>query len=180
MGKKYPQISDRHRVFIERQKLFFVATGAPEARINLSPKGMDSLRVLDANRLIWLNLTGSANETAAHLLEDDRMTLMFCAFEGDPLILRLYGHARSVHAGDGEWEALIGQFPPIPGARQVLVMEVDLVHRSCGFGAPLFDYRGERGLLEGWAGKRGEEGIRDYWKEKNRISLDGRRTGIPE
>ena len=127
MGKKYPEINEQHQGFIKRQQMYFIATVPKEGRINLSPKGIDSLRILDGNRVAWLNLTGSGNETAAHLLEDDRMTIMFCAFEGDPKILRLYGHARAVHQRDSHWEELIALFPETNGARQVIDMQVDLV-----------------------------------------------------
>lgn len=178
MGQRYPDIPDRLAEFIGRQQVFFVATAACDGRINLSPKGMDSLRVLDPNRVIWLNLTGSGNETAAHLLENDRMTLMFCAFDGDPLILRLYGHARSVHPRDPEWAGLIARFPALPGARQIVDLNVDLVQTSCGMGVPLLDFRGERPQLNAWADKKGVDGIRQYWEQRNRVSLDGRPTRI--
>ena len=132
MGKRFDEIGDRRREFIERQKMFFVGTADSDGRVNVSPKGMDSLKVLGDNRVVWLNLTGSGNETAAHLIENDRMTLMFCAFEGSPLILRLYGHARVIHQRDAEWEGLFSMFRPIPGARQIMDMRVDLVQESCG------------------------------------------------
>jgi hypothetical protein len=178
MGKKYDAISDGHADFIIRQSLFFVATAAPDGRINLSPKGMDSLRIAGPNQVVWLNLTGSGNETAAHLLESDRMTLMLYAFEGDPKILRLYGHAKSYTEGTAEWDEHIGRFPSLPGGRQIVVMEVDLVHTSCGFGVPLYEYLGEREELRNWAGRKGEDGIRRYWKERNALSLDGRPTDM--
>jgi len=130
MGQKYTEISARHIQLIQRQKIYFVATAAQDERVNLSPKGLDTLRVLGPNRVVWLNLTGSGNETAAHLLESDRMTLMFCAFEGDPVVLRLYGHARLFHARDAEWNELVQLFPSIPGSRQVVDMNVDLVQTS--------------------------------------------------
>ena len=177
MGKPYLSINDKLADFIIRQQIFFVATAA-DGRVNLSPKGMDSLRITSPNQIVWLNLTGSGNETAAHLLENDRMTLMFCAFEGDPKILRLYGHAKCHYPDTPEWDAHIGRFPSLPGARQVIVMELDLVATSCGFGVPLFDFRGEREELREWARKKGEEGIKAYWQERNRISLDGKPTGI--
>lgn len=179
MAKLYPALNEAHREFIARQHLFFVATAAPEGRINLSPKGGDCLRVLGPDRLIWLNLTGSGNETAAHLLADPRMTLMFCAFEGDPLILRLYGQAYSIHPGDSDWTALNDHFPPDPGARQIVDMHIEQVQTSCGFGVPLLDYRGDRSLLRDWSQKKGREGIRDFWAKRNRTSLDGLPTGIP-
>jgi hypothetical protein len=178
MGKQYLSLNDRLTDFIIRQQIFFVATAAADGRINLSPKGMDSLRIVTPNQVVWLNLTGSGNETAAHLLENDRMTLMFCAFAGDPKILRLYGHASCHYPDSPQWEAHIGRFPSLPGARQILVMDVDLVATSCGFGVPLFDYRGERKELREWADKKGEEGIKAYWQERNRLSLDGKPTGI--
>lgn len=178
MGKLYKQLTDDLAGFIQRQKLFFVGTAADDGRVNVSPKGMDTLRVVTEDRVVWLNLTGSSNETAAHLRENDRITLMFCAFEGDLLILRLYGHARIFHPHDTEWDSLITFFPAIPGARQIIDMSVDLVQTSCGFGVPFFEFKAERDQLEKWAEKKGPEGIRQYWEEKNRISLDGKPTGI--
>ena len=180
MGKQYPSINEKLTDFIIHQQIFFIATAATDGSINLSPKGMDSLRITSPNQIVWLNLTGSGNETAAHLLENDRMTLMFCAFEGEPKILRLFGHARCYHSNTSEWSAHIGRFPSLPGARQIIVMDVDLVQTSCGFGVPLFDYQGERELLKEWAKKKGEDGIKAYWRERNSISLDGRTTGITE
>lgn len=180
MGKQYERIGDSHREFIEAQKLFFVATAAPDGRVNVSPKGMDSLQVVGPNRVLWLNVTGSGNETAAHLRESDRMTLMFCAFEGAPMILRLYGHARTLHPRDAEWDDLIGGFPPLPGARQIYDLRVDLVQTSCGTAVPLFDYVEDRDQLNRTFSKRGEEGVRRYWAEKNTESIDGRPTGILE
>ncbi len=178
MGKKYPEIDEKQQAFIERQKIFFVATAPSGGRINLSPKDTASLRVLGKNRVLWLNLTGSGNETAAHLLEDDRMTLMFCAFEGPPKILRLYGHARSIHPRDDAWNELLSHFSATAGARQLIEMDVDLVHTSCGFGVPLFDFVGERDELRNWIEKKGEAGIARYWEERNAVSLDGKPTGI--
>ncbi|MCB1889742.1 MAG: pyridoxamine 5'-phosphate oxidase family protein [Rhodocyclaceae bacterium] len=180
MSQLFEEISDRHRAFIEAQKLFFVATATAEGRINLSPKGMDALRVLGPNRVVWLNLTGSGNESAAHVQVDPRMTLMLCAFEGSPMILRLYGQARAVHRSDADWPALSALFGDRMGARQVFDLAVESVQTSCGFAVPLFDYQGERDLLVRWADKKGEGGIRDYWAEKNQTSIDGLPTGIVE
>lgn len=178
MGKSYDRVTDKHSRFIIRQQLFFVATATAEGRINLSPKGLDSLRIVTPNQVVWLNLTGSGNETAAHLLEDGRMTLMFCAFEGEPKVLRLYGRAKSYQEGSDEWEAHIGRFPRLPGARQVIVMEVEQVASSCGFGVPLFDYVGQREALTKWAEKKGTKGIREYWRTRNERSIDGKPTGF--
>lgn len=180
MSKKYQEIEEKHRNFIEAQKMFFVATAAPDGLINLSPKGLDSLRVMDKNRIIWLNLTGSGNETAAHLLENPRMTLMFCAFEDNPLILRLYGQAKAYHPRDEAWNELIGHFPALSGARQIFDLKIELVQTSCGFAVPLYEYQGQRQILLDWADKKGEEGVQEYWQEKNQLSLDGKSTGIFE
>lgn len=180
MGKKYDAISDKHIEFIGAQKLFFVGTATADGRVNVSPKGMDTLRVLSPNRVVWLNVTGSGNETAAHVQQNPRMTLMFCAFEGDPLILRLYGTARVVHHSDAEWAELISLFPPLPGARQIFDLALDLAQSSCGEGVPFFDYVGEREDLINWTLKKGEDGIRQYWADRNSVSLDGLPTGIVE
>ncbi len=176
MGKEYDQITDKHVDFIIRQQLFFVATATADSRINVSPKGLDSLRIIDPKQVVWLNLTGSGNETAAHLLKDGRMTLMFCAFEGEPKVLRLYGHASSHQQGSEVWAAHIGRFPGLPGARQVIVMQVDRVASSCGFGVPLFEYMGQRDMLTDWAEKKGGKGIEEYWQTRNNRSIDGEPT----
>lgn len=180
MAKRFAQIEPAQQDFIARQKLFFVATAAADGRVNVSPKGADSLRVLGPNRVLWLNLTGSGNETAAHLLQNERMTLMFCAFEGDPLILRLYGQARMIQPDHPQWNTLLGHFPMLPGARQIYDLNVDLVQTSCGFAVPFFDYVGERQQLNEWADKKGADGIRQYWHDRNRESLDGFPTGMPD
>lgn len=178
MGKLYTQLTDDLMDFIQRQKLFFTGTATDDGRVNVSPKGLDTLRVVTEERIVWLNLTGSGNETAAHLRENGRITLMFCAFEGDPLILRLYGHARVFHPRDAEWDSLVTLFPAIPGARQIIDVSVDLVQTSCGFGVPLFEFKSDRDQLEEWAKKKGSEGIQKYWEEKNRMSIEGKPTGI--
>lgn len=175
---QFESISDDIKTFILNQKMFFVSTAAPDGRINLSPKGLDSLRIDGPNRVLWLNLTGSGNETAAHLLESDRMTIMLCAFEGKPNILRLYGHARAVHPTDADWEELVGLFPKDVGARQVIDMHVEMMQTSCGTGVPFYDFVGDRGQLAKWSEKRGEGGVRDYWAKKNTVSIDGRDTGM--
>ena len=139
---------------------------------------MDSLRVVDANRVVWLSVTGSGNETSAHIQENPRMTIMFTALEGNPMILRLYGNAKVIHKHDPEWNDLITLFPPLPGARQIFDLSVDLVQTSCGMGVPFYGYAGEREQLNVWANKKGEEGINEYWKDKNQESIDGKPTHI--
>jgi hypothetical protein len=178
MGKQYIEIQTDHREFILNQKIFFVGTAASTGKINISPKGMDTLRIIDSNKVVWLNLTGSGNETAAHLLKSDRMTIMFCAFEGKPKILRLYGKARIYHPKDSGYKEHIGLFQEIPGSRQIIEMDVNLVQTSCGFAVPLMDFREERSQLRSWAEKQGEEKIKTYWKERNSTSIDGFETGI--
>ena len=178
MGKQYDAIPVELNDFIQQQKIFFVATAGKEGRVNLSPKGMDSLRIVDEHTVHWLNVTGSGNETAAHVLENQRMTIMFCAFEGAPMILRLYGNASMVQPNDSDWNTLIQDFPVLPGARQIFTLNVDLVQTSCGMGVPFFDYREEREQLNRWAEKKGEQGIKQYWAEKNALSLDSKTTGI--
>jgi hypothetical protein len=178
MSKQFNSFEDDHQAFIAEQPVFFVATTAPAARFNLSPKGMDSLRVLGANRLIWLNLTGSGNETAAHLAIDARMTVMWCSFGKRPLILRAYGTARCLHRSHADWPALARQLPDIPGARQVFDMRVDLVQTSCGYAVPMMDDPHERPVLRHWAEDKGPEGVAAYWGVGNRISIDGLPTGI--
>ncbi len=177
MAKFYPQLDPKLSEFIAQQKMFFVATADTDGRINLSPKGMDSLRVLGPQRVAWLNLTGSGNETAAHLLEVNRMTLMFCAFEGRSKILRLYGQAKTLHPCDAGWAEMATHFPDYPSARQIFDMQIESLQTSCGFGVPLYEYQGNRELLNEWAEKKGEDGIRDYWSTRNATSIDGKKTG---
>jgi hypothetical protein len=180
MGKRLQKLTPRLIDFISRQKIFFVATAMEHGRINLSPKGMDSFKVLNDQKVLWLNLTGSGNETAAHVRHSGRVTLMFCAFEGPPMILRLYGTAQVYHKRDEIWDEYISMFPALDGSRQLIDMKIELVQTSCGFGVPLMDYTSERDLLGPWAVEKGEEGLREYMKLKNAKSLDGYPTGIFE
>ncbi len=178
MSKVFQSIEEEHQEFIKDQKLFFVGTAMAEGRLNISPKGMDSFHVVDANRVLWLNMTGSGNESATHIQSQPRMTIMFCAFEGKPLILRLYGTATTYHPRDPQWAELVRTFPNAKGARQVFDVVIDMVQTSCGFGIPIMKYEEERTLLPDWAIKKGDEGIREYWENKNVTSLDGHDTGI--
>lgn len=178
MGQKYKELTEKHIQFITEQKIFFVGTATAESRVNVSPKGMDSLRVLGNGRVAWLNVTGSGNETSAHIQQDPRMTLMFCAFDGPPLILRLYGTAKVIHQNDAAWNDLFSLFQPLPGARQVFDLTLDLVQTSCGMGVPYYSYVEERGSLSEWAIKKGDAGLKHYWEEKNQTSLDGIPTHI--
>ncbi len=179
MAKLYGGLEPAHEAFIAESPLFFVATAAPDGRVNVSPKGRDSLRVSGPKRVVWMNLTGSGNETAAHLLRADRMTLMWCSFTARPLILRAYGTARAVHKGEPGWDALAALFPPDPGARQVFDMAVELVQTSCGFAVPFMEFRAERDTLARWAEGKGEDGVAAHQRARNRVSLDGFPTGLP-
>ncbi len=179
MAKLLKELTSELQEFIQQQKVFFVGTAANEGRVNISPKGMDTLRVTDSNTVIWLNLTGSGNETAAHLLKNNRMTIMFCSFEGKPLILRLYGNAKTFHPSEQKYQEYISLFPETPGSRQIIEMHVDLVQTSCGYAVPFMDFREERTQLNTWAQKQGEERLDKYRKEKNVSSIDGFETGLP-
>ncbi|MGN7613829.1 pyridoxamine 5'-phosphate oxidase family protein [Magnetococcales bacterium HHB-1] len=178
MGKIHPQLSDKMIHFIKEQKIFFVATVPNQGRINLSPKGLDSFRCLNPQQALFLNLTGSGNETAAHLKQDPRITIMFCSFDTNPLILRIYGQGTAIHQHDDNWQEYASHFPHLQGKRQLILITIDSVHTSCGAGVPLFNYQGERSELPNWFEKKGPDGIRDYWQKNNRISLDGADTGI--
>ena len=180
MSQKFASLAPEHKAFIARQKLFFVASAAPSARVNLSPKGMDSFAVLGDNQVAYLDCTGSGAETSAHLLADPdrRLTVMFCAFEGDPVILRLYGRGETHLRGGPRYHALVRHFEEMPGARQIVALDVDLVQSSCGMAVPLFDYKAERkNLVRHWT-RQGVEGLRKYWGKKNATSLDGLPTGL--
>jgi len=178
MGQQFSELSEKHIQFISAQHLFFVGTATADSRVNVSPKGMDSFKVLSNTRVAWLNVTGSSNETSAHVQQAPRMTLMFCAFDGPPLILRLYGSAKVVHKNDADWANLAALFKPLPGARQIFDVTLDLVQTSCGMAVPYYSHDGDRELLSEWATKKGEEGIKRYWEEKNQLSIDGIPTNV--
>lgn len=160
--------------------MFFVATASSQGRVNISPKGLDSLRIRNDDRIVWINLSGSGNETAAHLIENNRMTLMFCAFSGDALILRVYGRARTLHPSDTDWAELADLFPRMSGSRQIFDLSIDLVQTSCGSGVPLMDFAGQRGLTEllPFYDEMDAQRMRDYWLRKNVLSIDGKPTGM--
>ena len=175
MAKVFDYITPELQQVISQQHLFFVATAplGETGHINVSPKGLDCFRVLSPNRVAYLDLTGSGNETSAHLQENGRITLMFCAFQGAPSILRLYGRGQTLLPNAIEWESLLAQFPAIPGVRQIITADIDRVQTSCGHGVPLYEHQGERSQLVAWAEKKGEAGLAAYHQQKNRISIDG-------
>lgn len=173
MADFFTELADKHKEFISRQKIFFTATAPEQGRINLSPKGMDTFRVIDNKTVAYLDLTGSGNETAAHLCETKRMTIMLCAFDSGPLIMRLYGTGEVVLPQHPEWQTLIGQFPSLIGTRQIIKLNIESVQTSCGFSIPLYDYLGDRDTLTKWSEKKGEDGLVDYRRDKNQTSIDG-------
>ncbi|HWA96270.1 MAG TPA: pyridoxamine 5'-phosphate oxidase family protein [Terracidiphilus sp.] len=172
-----------HREFIEKQHLFFNASAAATGRVNVSPRAAALLRVLDESTVVYLDLTGSGNETAAHLRDNGRLTLMFCALEGAPLILRLYGEGRIVARGTAEYLSLLasqfGNEEPA-GARQMVLLNVQSVQTSCGYNVPLYDYEAEREVLTKWANNKGSEGLEEYRRKNNARSIDGFPTGMFE
>lgn len=180
MGKFFNQLEDHHQTFIEKQRLFFVAT-APlqsDGHVNCSPKGSDCFRVLSATRVVYMDMIGSGNETSAHLLENKRITFMFCAFDGPPNILRLYGNGYTVLPGNAEWDALAAHFTLQLNTRQFIVADIHLVQTSCGFSVPLYEYVGERDHAQKWAEKKGVEGLELYKQAKNLVSIDGLPTAL--
>ncbi|WP_321397600.1 pyridoxamine 5'-phosphate oxidase family protein [Emcibacter sp.] len=178
MAKFHDRIEDKIVRFIAEQPMFFVATAPREGRISLSPKGMDSFRVLTPNQVAWMDFVGSGNETAAHLLDDGRITIMFNSFSSVPMILRLYGHGRSVKPGEADFDGLMSHFPARKGVRQIFVADIDSVQTSCGYGVPVMELKGERETLRDWCDRKSEQEIRDYQQEKNLKSIDGLPTGL--
>ena len=175
MGKVYERLDDKLIEFIEKQHLFFVGTApdAPDGHLNVSPKGLDTFCILGPNSVAYLDLTGSGIETVAHLRQNGRITIMFCAFQGRPLILRLYGCGRVVEPGDFDWDGLIARFPEYPGVRSVIVVDVERIADSCGYAVPLYEYKGERSQLIAYAEKKGPERMEEYKARKNKASIDG-------
>jgi hypothetical protein len=180
MAKFSDSISGQHQVFIEKQKMFFVSTAplSADGHINLSPKGIDCFRVLSDQRVAYMDIIGSGNETSAHVLENGRITFMFCAFEGPPNILRLYGEGRTVLPYDPEWPQLAKHFELQLSTRQIIVANIHKVQTSCGFSVPLYEYMGERDQAQKWAESKGIEGLEVYKAEKNRVSIDGLPTAL--
>ncbi|MDF2493688.1 pyridoxamine 5'-phosphate oxidase family protein [Sphingomonas sp.] len=180
MADFFPALTEAHSAFIARQPIFFVATTAADARINLSPKGMDTFRVLDANTVAYLDVAGSGNETNAHLLADGRITIMFCAFDQPALIFRIYGRGRAVLPQDAEWAALYAQFPPLPGTRQIFVVAIDQVQTSCGWGVPQMTLDHPRETLNKYNAKYSNEERLSYWQSARTSSIDGLHVRTPD
>ena len=180
MAKFYEALDDKLIAFIEAQPLFFIASAVETGRVNLSPKGLDTFRVLSANRVAYLDMTGSGNETAAHTLAGGRATIMFCSFTRNPLVLRLFGRLSTGAPGSALWSELSGRFDPLPGARQIVAMQIDSCQTACGFGVPLMNLEKPRSTLPDYWVAKGEEGTAEYRMKKNRVSIDGLPTGWGE
>jgi hypothetical protein len=178
MAVKFTSINQAHQDFIEAQKMFIIGSAGAEGLINVSPKGMDTLKIVDEHTVVWVNHTGSGNETSAHVQENGRMTILFQSFEKAPMILKLYGQATVVHSYDSQWEEISKHFETSVSSRQFFEMKVTLVVTSCGYAVPLYDYKGERNTLKKWSEAKGKKGIKAYWLEKNQVSLDGINTNI--
>lgn len=180
MAKQYDEIIPEFEQFIKKQHIFFVGSAprSDNGHVNVSPKGYDVLRILSPTEVAYLDLTGSGNETSAHLEENGRITFMFCAFEGNPLILRLFGTGHAILPGTTEWNQLVNHFDLLPGTRQIIHAKIDLVQTSCGYGVPLMDFKRDRDTLHRWAEAKGEDGIAAYHREKNSMSIDGLPTPL--
>jgi Pyridoxamine 5'-phosphate oxidase len=174
MGKTYDYLTPELVAWLMAQKMFCVATAplAAEGHVNCSPKGRDTLRVLGEHEVAYLDLTGSGIETIAHLQENGRIVLMFCAFSGPPKIVRLHGRGRVIYPGDAEFERLGPQFPSLPGARAIVHVAVERISDSCGYGVPLMDFVSQRDAIKKWAEKKGPDGVAAYHAEKNHVSID--------
>lgn len=180
MADFYQELDGRLIQFIEEQKVFFTATAPARGRVNLSPKGMDTFRCLDFHTVCYLDLTGSGNESSAHLKENGRMTIMFCSFTAKPLILRLYGAGQVIQPGDDDWEKYFAHFSAVPGQRQIIVLKIESVQTSCGYAVPVMEFKEERQTLKQWAEKKGQDGIVEYRRKKNIRSIDGLPTGLSD
>ncbi len=180
MAELFDEITERLHAFITAQQMFFVASAplSPDGHVNVSPKGLDCLRILSPTRVAYLDLTGSGNETSAHLHENGRITLMFCAFAGPPRILRLFGQGAVALPGSATWHELRPLFDDYPGARQIIVADITRVQTSCGFGVPLYEFAGQRDTMTRWANAKGDDGLKAYRSENNARSIDGLPTPL--
>jgi hypothetical protein len=180
MAKFYDELNPTLREFIAAQHMFFNASAPNSGRINVSPKGLDTFRILSDSRVAYLDLTGSECETAAHLAENGRLTLMFCSFAEKPLILRLYGHGSLVRPRDAAWEELRSLFPDTPGARQIVLLDIESIMTTCGFAVPRYEFLGHRDNLPEFTTKMGDQKMDDYRRQKNQTSIDGLPTFLFE
>ncbi len=180
MPKFFDQLDQKLSTFIKEQPMFFVATAPKDGRINMSPKGLDSLRILSPTRVAYLNLTGSGNETSAHLLEDDRMTMMFCSYTRTTNILRLYGSAHEITPEDKEFDELYALFPDYAAPRQIFILDITSIQTSCGYGVPVMTLDYERETLDKHMAGLGPDGVEAYQQKNNLRTIDGIRTRLKE
>lgn len=175
MGKPFTELTDNHVAWIEKQRMFFVATAptAADGLLNLSPKGLDSFTVIDSTTVAYLDLLGSGVETIAHVKQNGRLIIMFCGFDGAPNIMRLWGRGEIVERNDPRWDEMRARFPKMPGERSIIVLHISRVQDSCGYGVPRYTHDEDRTTLTDWASKRGPKGVDDYIGEKNKTSIDG-------
>ena len=173
MAEFFTALNEKHIQFIQKQKIYFVATAADQGNVNLSPKGMDTFAVIDNNTVAYLDLTGSGNETAAHLHQNPRMTIMMCSFDKQPLIFRMYGEGKVINQYSDEWSGWKNHFDDYPGTRQIIALKINKIQTSCGYAVPTAENFTERDTLVKWAEKKGDDGIKQYWEDKNLVSMDG-------
>jgi hypothetical protein len=180
MSQVFDCITEELQEFIAAQHMFFVGSAplSPTGHVNLSPKGLESFRILSPHRVGYLDLTGSGNETSAHVQENGRITFLFCAFQEPACILRLYGKGYTVLPDSPDWQSLQPLFPKLPGSRQIIVADIERVQTSCGFGVPLYEYQGQRQTLVKWASKKGKKAVKEYQQKKNLASIDGLPTPL--
>ena len=181
MATKFDKLNSEIIRFIGDQHIYFCATAGKEGYVNVSPRDTKTLKIINDNKIVWLNFTGSGNETSTHIQENGRMTLMFCGFEQEALMLKIYGQAKVYHPRDKQYNELISLFDDdknFVGNRQIFELDIELAITSCGEGVPYFDYQGEREALKTWSNQKGKDGIKEYWKENNSISIDGVDTKI--
>jgi Pyridoxamine 5'-phosphate oxidase len=178
MPKFADKLDEKLKTFIRKQKMFFTATAPTIGRINLSPKGIDTFRILDDNTVGYLDLTGSGNETSAHIQENGRMTIMFCSFSRSPLIMRLYGTGEVIQPGDEKWETTSKHFKRFKGERQIILLTIESLQTSCGYGVPVYELAAERDTLIDWCNAKDEEKLVEYRKANNLKSIDGLPTNL--
>ncbi len=178
MADYFDSLEEKHHAFIKKQLMFTVATAPLEGRINISPKGLDTFRIIDNNTVAYLDTIGSSNETAAHLQVDNRITIMFMSFDRNPLIMRLYGTGKALQKNSDEFNNLIGLFPETPGVRQIILIKIDNLITNCGWGVPLMENMTTRETLTKWASGKNEEEAREYQRKNNLTSIDGLDTGL--
>lgn len=175
MAKTFPEIDERLRAFIDDQHVFFVASAptGPGGHVNCSPKGLNTFEILGPTRVAYLDFVGSGAETIAHVRQNGRVVIMFCAFEGPPRIVRLHGRGEIVEPGDAEFEPLLARFESKPGTRAIVCVDLARISDSCGYGVPLLEFKSERPQMIEWAERKKEAGLVTYQREHNASSLDG-------